>query len=286
MRIYVTQDLDRFTASAGGWLAESPVENNVLLTTIASQRAGKAKGDKPAFYAWAEDNGGAIMGALRWPPPLPATVTAMPVAVAEALAAELADRDMAVPGINGSPAAAAAFAERWQELTGKRIGQVRELTIGRVTHVKLSEWPDGRMRRATQAEAPVLAGWIATVFAQVGLPSPEATARQQIDEQLSGGRLYVWEDGGQMVAVTGHSAPVASVALVHGGFTSPDHRTSWYGTAVAAGVSKHLLANDCSACISITDKANRHAAAVLRMIGYEPVAELRDYLFEPAMAPT
>lgn len=286
MRINVTQDVDRFTASAGDWLAESPVANNVLLTAIATQHAGKAKGDQPAFYAWVQDSGAKILGALRWPPPLPATVTAMPAAAARALAAEVADRGMAVPGVNGPPEAAAAFAERWQELTGQRVGQIRELTIARVAQVKLSEWPDGRMRHATPAEAPVLAGWIASVFAQVGLPSPEATARQQIDEQLSGGRLYVWEDGGQLAAVTGHSAPAAGVALVHGGFTSPDRRTSWYGTAVVAGVSQHLLENGCSACIAITDRANRHAAAVLRVIGYEPFADLRDYQFQPAMART
>lgn len=283
MRINVTTDLDRFLTSAGDWLMQSPVDNNVLLAAIATQQAGKAKGNQPAVYAWAEDRG-SVLGAMRWPPPLPATVTGMSAATARALAAAAAERSMSLPGVNGPQKAAAEFAGRWQELTGQRIGRVRDLTIARLEEVRLTEWPEGRIRRATAAEAPVLAGWIAAIFASAGLPNPEVTARQQIDEQLSGGRLYVWEDAEQMVAVTGYSAPVAGVALVHGGFTSPEHRTSWYGTGVVAGVCKHLLETGCKTCIAITDRTNRHTGAMMRLIGYEPFADIGDYQFQSAMA--
>ena len=283
MRINVTSDLDRFLASAGDWLAQSPVDNNVLLTAIATQQAGQAKGDQPAVYLWAEDRG-ATLGAMRWPPPLPATLTSMSTATVAALAAAAADRSLALPGVNGPQAAAAEFAGRWQELTGQATGRVRELTIARLEKVTLTEWPDGGIRPATAEEAPVLAGWIASIFASAGLPHPEVTARQQIDEQLSGGRLYVWEDGGQMVAVTGCAAPVAGVALVHGGFTAPEHRTSWYGTAVVAGVCNHLLESGCTACVAITDRTNRHTSTLMRLIGYEPAVDIGDFQFQPLPA--
>jgi hypothetical protein len=282
MRINVTTDLDRFLTGTKDWLMQSPVENNVLLTAIATQQAGRAKGNQPAVYVWAEDRG-AVVGAMRWPPPLPATLTAMPPATARALAAAAADRSLALPGVNGPQAAAAEFADRWQELTGHEIGRIRELTIARLDEVKLTEWPPGQLRHANAAEAPVLAGWIAEIFAAAGLPNPEITARQQIDEQLSGDRLYVWEDAGQMVAVTGHSAPVAGVALVHGGFTAPEHRTSWYGAAVVAGVCRHLLDSGCTACIAITDRANRHTDALMRMIGYQPWTDIGAYQFPTAV---
>jgi|GEM_PF-5237922 len=285
MRINVTTDLHHFLTRAGDWLMQSPVENNVLLTAVETQLAGKAKGDQPAVYVWAEDRT-AVLGALRWPPPLPATLTAMNAVTARALAAAVAGRSMSLPGVNGPQATAAEFATHWQELTGRQIERVRELAIARLDAVALTEWPDGRMRRATAEEAPVLAGWVAAIFTAAGLPNPEITARQQIDEQLSGGRLYVWEDAGQVVAVTGCSAPVAGVALVHGGFTAPEHRTSWYGTGVVAGVCKHLLETGGTACIAITDRTNPHANAVLRLIGYKPFADLGDYQFQPCPSPT
>jgi hypothetical protein len=281
MRINVTTDLDQFVASASDWLSESPEQNIVLLTAIGTQQAGKAKGDQPAVYAWAEDQG-VILGAMRWPPPLPATVTAMSEVTARALAAAAADRSMPLPGVNGPPAAAAEFAKRWQELTGQPLGQVRELTIARLEEVKLAEWPPGGIRPATATEVPMLTGWIATIFEQAGLPNPENTAKQQIDEQISGGRLYVWEDGGRPVAVTGFAAPVSGVALVHGGYAAPEHRTSWYGTAVVAGVCKHLLENGCTACLAITDRANPYAGAAMRLIGYQSFADIDDYQFQSA----
>ncbi len=284
MRITITEDPDLFAGAAGSWLARAPVSNNVLLTALATQQAGQAKGDHPATYAWVHDDG-AVLGALRWPPPLPATMTAMPEAAATALATELAARPISLPGVNGPRAATAAFATRWQELTGQRIGHVRELVISQLDNVRLSQWPTGRMRHAEPAEAPLLTGWITKILADAGLPAAEATARQQIDEQLAGHRLFVWEDDGQLVAVTGHAAPVAGVALVHGGFAPPEHRTSWYGTAVVAAVSALLIDSGCASCIGITDHANPHAAGTLRAIGYRPVDELCDYKFQPATRP-
>lgn len=278
MRISVTQDIDVFLAGAGQWLTKAPVENNTLLTTIAAQQAGHAKGSQPATYIWAEDSD-AILGALRWPPPLPATLTAMPATVAAALAAELVDRDVVLPGVNGPAEAVAAFADRWTELSGQPVRHRRELVISQVEQVKLTEWPTGRMRHASDTDAPVLAEWITSVLAQAGLPSPGETARQQIQEQLSGGRLFVWEDDGQMVAVTGHAAPVEGVALVHGVYASPEHRNSWYGTGIVAAVSAHILEQGYT-CIAISDSANRHMSAALRMTGYQPVAGLVDCQFQ------
>lgn len=277
MRITVTQDMHRFVHSTGRWLTKSPVENNVLLNAIATQQAGHAKGSQPAIYAWAEDRG-TILGAIRWPPPLPATVTAMPPDAAASLATALAERAAAVPGVNGPPDAVSDFATRWRELTGRQTRSRRELVIARAREIKFDEWPSGAMRLAVADEAPVLSEWITTILTAAGLPSATETARQQIDEQLSGGRLYVWVKDGQLAAVTGHAAPAENVVLVHGGFASPEHREGQYGTAVVAAVTAHLLEQGYE-CIGITDRANPHAGALLRAIGYEPAASLTDLTF-------
>jgi predicted GNAT family acetyltransferase len=277
MRINLTQDTDVFLASAGRWLAKDPVGNNVLLNSIVAQRAGHAKGDEPALYAWAEDQS-EVLGALRWPSPLPATLTAMPPAAAAALAAALAERSALLPGVNGPLEAVSAFAARWTELTSVPARPHRELVVSVLREVRLAEWPPGRMRQANGDEAPVLAGWIAAILAQAGLPSPEQTARRQVDEQLAGGRLYVWETDGQLAAVIGHAAPAEHVVLVYGGYTSPDHRDSWYGTAVVAGVCARLLGQGYS-CISITDRRNPSVGAALRAVGFEPLTSLTDYQF-------
>jgi predicted GNAT family acetyltransferase len=280
----LTEDLGQFTRTAGDWLAASPAENNVLLSAIATQRAGQAKGDRPATFGWVTD-GGEVLGALRWPPPLPATMTAMPAVAAEALATELAARGVPLPGVNGPKDAVSAFAARWQELTGQATPSVRSLVLSSTSKVTLSQWPPGGLRPARPAEASLLTGWIAKVFADAGLPAADESARQQIEEQLAGDRLYVWEDGGEPVAVTGHAAPVSGVALIHGGFTPPERRTSWYGAAVVAGVTVHLLENGCTACIGIGDHANRYVAAGLRMIGYSPLVELSEHRFQTGPEP-
>lgn len=281
----LTDDLDRFWAAAGSWLASRPVENNLLLTAIASQRAGQTKGDRPPVFAWVAGDDG-VCGAMRWPPPLPATITAMPDDAARALAATLAAQCIPLPGVNGPRPAVSAFATRWQELTGQAVSQARNLVLSSLSDVKLTEWPEGRMRPARPDEAPLFTEWIAKVLADAGLPASEESARQQIDEQLGGGRLHVWEDGGHPVAVLGHAAPVSGAVLLHGVYSPPEHRTTWYGAALVAAVAAHLLGSGCTACLSISDQANRYAMAGMRVVGYEPVLELAECRFHAHIEPT
>jgi predicted GNAT family acetyltransferase len=278
VQITLTQNLDQFTKTAGSWLETSPVENNVLLTMIAAQRAGFAKGSGPATYGWvAEDC--SILGALRWPPPMPVRVTAMPATAAVALADELAARALPLPGISGPRETVDVFVKRWCELTGQTAGHVRDLLIYQLGEKKLTAWPPGRMRPALADEAELLTEWTRQLFAGTGMRSPEEAARQQIKEQLSGGRLYVWEDEGMPVAVTGHAEPVCGVVRINAGYSPPEHRTSWYGTGLWAALATHLLDQGCAACIGMADGANPYAGAGTRVLGITPVVELSEYRF-------
>lgn len=281
MQINITMNLDQFTASAGNWLCAAPVENNVLLSAIAAQRADRIKGTGQVTYGWAADDG-MVVGALRWPPPLPATMTAMPDEAAAALAAELAGRAAPLPGVTGPRGPAMAFATRWQELTGQPLRRVRDLMLARLDEVTFTDWPPGRMRQAQPEETELLVEWITKVLSQANLPTAELTARQQVTEQMADGRLFVWEDDGQPVAVTGHAAPVDRVVRISGGYTSPQHRTSLYGLALLAALDTHLLANGCVTCIGITDTSNPQATVGMRMLGYQPVTELSSFRFQHA----
>jgi predicted GNAT family acetyltransferase len=284
VQIILTDELDRFAGNAGAWLAQSPVDNNVMLSAIAAQREGRSKGDVPATYAWVTDGtaGGAILGAMRWPPPLQARITAMPEAAASALAAELAAHGARLAGVTGPRDAVDAFSSHWQGLTGQPVSSVRRLTLSRLDDVKLTQWPPGWMRQAQPAEAPVLAQWVEKIFADAGMAFAGKVAHQQVDEQMASGLLFVWEDEGHPVAVTGCAAPVEGIVRMTGGFTPPEYRTSWYGTALSAAVAAHFLTQGCQACITISDSSSPQGAAGLRMVGYSPVMELAEHGFQPA----
>jgi predicted GNAT family acetyltransferase len=273
-----TEDVDRFTDAVGDWLAKNPAENNVMLTAIENQRAGRAKGTHPATYGWVT-NAGEILGALRWAPPLVARMTAMLEPAARALAAELAVREIPLPGISGPHDCAAAFTARWEELTGQGPVRVRKLQMSQLAKVHFSEWPPGNMRPAQAGDVALVTGWLAALFRGGGMSKPELAARQQVEEQLAGGRLYVWEDDGKPVAMIGHAAPVCGVVRLAGGYSPPEYRTSWYGVGLAAAVADGLFKSGHLACIAITDESNPYASAALRMIGYRSLLLLSEYRY-------
>lgn len=280
VQITFTDDVERFSADVGDWLAKSPAENNVMLTAIENQRAGHAKGTSTATYGWVTE-AGEILGALRWAPPLTARMTAMPGPAARTLAVEFAAREMSLPGITGPHECAAAFAAQWEDLTGQQPLRVRKLQMSKLDEVSLAQWPPGSMRRAFGSEAALLTGWIAAMFQASGMSGHEIAARQQVEEQLADGRLYVWDDGDRPVAVAGHAVPVHGVVRLAGGYSPPEYRTSWYGVGLAAAVADGLFKRGCIACIAITDESNPYAAAALRMIGYRAVLLLSEHRFLP-----
>ena len=278
MEVTFTEDVERFTDTVGGWLEASPAENNIMLTAIENQRAGHAKGTSQATYGWVT-NAGEILGALRWAPPLIARMTAMPQDAALAMAAEFAAREIPLPGINGPHECAAAFASRWEELTGQGTIGVRKLQLSQLVKVQVAQWPPGRMRRADAREADLLTGWIAAMFRDGGMSAPELNARQQVTEQLAGGRLYVWDDGDKPVAVCGHAAPLHGVVRLAGMYSPPEHRTSWHGLGLAGAIAQSLLNQGCRTCIVVTEESNKYVAAGLRMLGYSALQLLSEHRF-------
>jgi hypothetical protein len=65
MRAIVTRDAEVFAERVGAFLAERPVEHNVLATVLDQVRSGAARHAEP-FFAWVE-TGEVVAAALRTP---------------------------------------------------------------------------------------------------------------------------------------------------------------------------------------------------------------------------
>jgi hypothetical protein len=65
-------------------------------------------------------------------------------------------------------------------------------------------------------------------------------------------------------------------------YTPPDLRRRGYATALTAAVSADLLAAGKRFCFLYTDLANPTSNRIYMSIGYEPVCDSVDYVFESA----
>ena len=87
--------------------------------------------------------------------------------------------------------------------------------------------------------------------------------------------LWLWEDGGEPVALALRTAAAEGVARVTCVYTPPERRGHRYGGAITAATCADALARDAERVVLFTDADNPAPNAVYERIGFRPVADHR-----------
>ena len=92
--------------------------------------------------------------------------------------------------------------------------------------------------------------------------------------------LYLWDVGGVPVSLAGGTRPGVHCISVGPVYTPPEHRCRGYASACVAALSQHLLDAGWEFCTLFTDLANPTSNSIYQKIGYRPVCDFNEYLFE------
>jgi predicted GNAT family acetyltransferase len=195
----------------------------------------------------------------------------LPGSSAAELAGALADRDAALPGINGGEQDAFALALAWHERTGRQ-GQVslrqRLYQLGDL--VRPDPAPDGAARAATEADAAVVMAFYDAFAAEIG---DEAVPSHLIAGRLEAGQLMLWEVAGEPVSLAGSTAALAGVARIGPVYTPPRWRGRGYGGAVTVAMGELARQRGASSVVLFTDLANPVSNSLYIRLGYRPVED-------------
>src|SRR5438093_1092376 len=108
-----------------------------------------------------------------------------------------------------------------------------------------------------------------------------AEARANAERWIAGGRLRLWEDG-VVVSMAGASGPTPNGIRVGAVYTPPDKRRRGYASALVAALSQEQLDTGKKFCFLYTDLANPTSNKIYQDVGYEPVCDIDEYIFESA----
>jgi hypothetical protein len=269
----LTDSLEDYLAGAGGYLRASPVENTVELgvTQTLHARGPAAYGGPPPLFGWWQSPAGDITAALLHTPPYPALLSGDP-ATAAPLAAELAARGWALPGVNGSADGVTSFAAAWQQHTGASSTVRRQSRLFRLGDLILPEpMPAGVARIADEADTPLLTDWYAAFAAETN--ERDGVARRDVSDRLGYGGLTIWELDGIPVAMAGRSRPAAGIVRVGPVYTPPGQRRRGYGGAATVAVTQAGLDDGSDGVVLFTDLANPTSNSLYVRLGYRPVAD-------------
>ena len=266
-----------FLERARAWLEEREDENNLFLGLSASLVGAPPPpaGEEP-FFATVERDGRVVGCALRTPPHKP-LLTRMPRAAARPLVEALAERFQELPAVLGPEDLAEAVAREWSGRRGVPWHRGMPQRIYRLDAVTPPRGVPGRLRLAGDTDLTLVHRWGESFAAELG--SAFRTTSERRAGFIRDGLLYLWEDRVPVcMAVTlGHTARGVRIGYV---YTPSEARRRGYASALVAAVSQRMLDSGRSFCVLYTDLTNPTSNAIYRRVGYRPVLDVTDMVFD------
>jgi predicted GNAT family acetyltransferase len=200
----------------------------------------------------------------------------------ETLAQNLLASHEPLPGVLGPSQIAKTFAETWASVSGakyrpgmsQRIFELRQV-------IPPQQSPPGQMRLATQDEVDLVTQWALAFQEEALAPSVPGETREMIGRRISDQEIYLWEDE-QPVSMAAKNRPISNGISVSFVYTPPEFRKRGYATACVASLSQLLLDSGWQFCTLFTDLSNPTSNHIYQTIGYTPVCDFNEYVFDAA----
>jgi predicted GNAT family acetyltransferase len=193
--------------------------------------------------------------------------------------------DGELPGITGARPEVDKFTRLWSAAHAVEPNILRGMGVYALEHVQPVPPAPGVSRAGTKDDEQLLLDWMDAFGVEVLEENdPGRTeARAMVEHRLSGGDggFLLWEDGGEIVSVSGWGGPTPNGIRVGPVYTPPEARGRGYATALVAELSQTLLDGGRTFVFLYTDLANPTSNAIYERIGYVRVAESAMVEFVP-----
>jgi ribosomal protein S18 acetylase RimI-like enzyme len=261
MTWHVTDDVEQFLAAAGDLLLPTPGVHTVTLTICENVRA---RPDGTRFAYWQLPDG-EVTGAASQTPGFPVLLAVVP----EEALRPLVDV-MSNSGVNGPTDLAvhyAALAAHVEATTPTLLHAERLFRLGGLVVPAVA----GRARPATEADTELLVEWFEAFIVETGVIPQDV--RVSVADRIGFQGLWVWEDGGEAVALAGRTRVAFGAGRIGPVYTPPGHRCRGYGGAVTAAATQALLDAGAWEIVLFTDLTNETSNALYPRLGYRPVTD-------------
>jgi hypothetical protein len=274
-------DAQAFLDAAGPLLSADEARNNLILGICGTLIEDPDRFAEKRFWVVYGDADEPQAAAMRTPPYNLLLAGGREESALEALVEEIDD----LPGVVGAHPEVDEFVRLWTRSHSVGTQVLREQGIYALEQVLPVRPAPGASRSATRDDLPLLLDWMVAFGDEVLEENdPGRTeAREAVDHRLEAaqGGFELWEDGGEVVSLSGWGGPTPNGIRIGPVYTPPERRGRGYATALVAELSQTLLAGGRRFCFLYTDLANPTSNAIYERIGYVKVAEASMVAFEP-----
>jgi predicted GNAT family acetyltransferase len=272
-----------FLAATQPALEKNEAANNLMLG-LASRLVKYPERIRVQPYLATVRAGTQLAGAALMTPPFGVNVFAQassPQSALQPIAQDLHAGEWRIPFVNGMSHASDAFAAMWQSLAGVALKNTIRERVYQLDHVIAPRWPAGVFRMAHAGDVDLIAAWIGA-FHDEALPNdPPINTRDWALTAIADGDVYLWEVDGEPVSLARKSRSTAHGQSIGPVYTPPAHRGHGYASAVTARLSQLILSSGKRFAMLFTDLSNPTSNSIYQKIGYVPVCDFNQHIFEP-----
>ncbi len=282
MSLLQTDDARTFLDAASPLLLADEPRNNLILGIAGTLVEHPDLYREKRFWLVTGDAGEPVAAAIRTPPYNLLLGGRRPGPALEELVEGIEDD---LPGVVGAHPEVEEFVRLWTRSGAVEARVLREQGVFALERVQLVPPAPGRSRSATRDDLPLLLDWM-VAFGEEVLEENDpgrAEAREAVEHRLGtgGGGFELWEDGGEVVSLSGWGGPTPNGIRIGPVYTPPERRGRGYASTLVAGLSQALLDGGRRFCFLYTDLANPTSNAIYERIGYVKAAESAMVAFEP-----
>jgi len=267
-----------FLDRSGTWLEMAEIENNLLIG-IAGYFASSATAPKVHPYFLTIEDNETICGAALMAPPRHLLISDMPDPAITELADYMLAERVPVTGLVGRNSKAELFAKHWTGGTGRSSRVRMSERLYACNAVLPLTQASGRLRPATRDDETLLCEWCVQFCIDGRIENEISSFKARLPHKIADGSLTVWEtdDVVSMAAIERERPHGAAISWV---FTPAHLRRQGYATSCVAALTQRTLEAGKNFCCLYTDLANPTSNGIYRKIGYQPVCDVQDWIFE------
>jgi len=233
-----------FLGRAKAWLETAEAENNLIL---GISKYFQSDPQRPTPYLLTIEDGDRISGAALMTPPRNSIISRMPQSASVALADYYFENKIPLPGVVGPKNTVRVFADYWKTRTGKGCHIKMSQRLYACERVLIRVESRGYFRPATEKDRSLATQWAAEFCREAGI-----------------------EDEVESI----HGIAISMV------YTPAHLRKRGYATSCVAAVTRRMFDAGKQFCCLYTDLTNPTSNSIYQKIGYEPVCDSEDLVFE------
>ncbi|HAA26485.1 MAG TPA: GNAT family N-acetyltransferase [Cyanobacteria bacterium UBA8553] len=292
MKLNHFEDVNEYYDRVKPYLIQHEAHHNLIFGMIDSLRSQPEYFTHPPYLVTVQEDDHVATVAIRTPPRklvLSRTAASNSANVPNAslnlqalntIAQDLHARQELIPGVIAPVDEAQAFVQAWQAVTSQSYRLAMRQRVYQLESVKPVHKANGHFRQATLADFNLLVNWCQKFYQEA---SGEATkydeTKRTIDRHLKKNALFLWQDK-VPVCVASFSGLTPNGIRIGFVYTPPQYRRNGYASSCVAALSQTLIDRGHKYCFLFTDLANPTSNHIYQAIGYQPVADINDYVFE------